>query len=175
VLTEFTKVLAAAALLSCLGIAASAVAQGTPAPWLSTPRPAPADQEFGATLHLRINPAVQGFWGEQHPPSAINGNTITFLFDTGCGWLCPPGEPTSVAYPFTMPALPAGTYVVRFANDLAVPSAVTAEFTLNVGLGGITSTALPIGGGASVLLGLCILLLGWRHWRVNNNVDERVV
>lgn len=173
-MTGFTRIFAVAALLSCLGIAASAMAQGTPAPWLSTPRPAPADQEFAATLHLRINPAVQGFWGEQHPPSAINGNTITFLFDTGCGWLCPPEEPISAAYPFTMPALPAGTYVVRFANDLAVPSEVIAEFTLNVGLGGITSTALPIGGGVSVLLGLCILLLGWRHRRMNSDVDKRV-
>ena len=166
--------LSTAALLACLELGAPAFAQGNPSSSLTTmPHPAPADQEFAAILHIHVNPAAQAFWGEERPQNVINGNQITFLFDTGCGWLCPPYEPTAMAYPFTMPALPAGTYVIRFANALEAPSEVYAQFTLNVGLGGITSTALPVGGTASAGLGLLIVLFGWKRLRMRGAVKAR--
>ena len=166
------RLLFAAAILTCFGLGSSATAQGTPNPGLTTaPNPAPADREFAAIFHIMANPGRAGFWGEQYPRRVVNGNVITYSFDLGCGWLCPPGEPTYTANPFTMPALPAGTYMVRFAEGLDASSTVLAEFTLNVGLGGVVSTPLPVDGAASALLCLLILLLGWHrlHARVDNN------
>ena len=161
------------ALLTCLGFSTSAIAER--APWLSTtPNPPPADQDFPAVLHIMVNPMTQGFWGEQYPEKVVNGNVITYSFDTGCGFLCGGGEPTYKAFPFTMPALPAGTYIVRFALDPNETSNFLAEFTIDVGLGGSTSTDLPIGGSASALLGLLILLLGWQHLRARGRDVDRV-
>lgn len=158
----------AALFILCLGLAGVSFAQDTHAPSLTTdPSSAPANQEFAAFLNFETNPGSAGFWGEPRPTHVIDGNVITFAFDTGCGWICPPGVPTYRAFPFTMPALPAGTYVVRFAESLyppIAPSSIIAEFTVDVGLGGgEVSTPLPLGGSASVLLGLLILMLGWKR------------
>ncbi len=169
------RLLFAAITLTCLGLGPSATAQGTPNPGLTTtPNPVPADREFAAIFHIMANPGRAGFWGEQYPRRVVNGTVITYSFDLGCGWICPPGEPTYTANPFTMPALPAGTYTVRFAQGLDASSTVLAEFTLNVGLGGTVSTPLPVGGAASALLGLLILLLGWQRLRLRADAENRV-
>lgn len=158
--------------LVCLGLSTSAIAEQIP--WLSTtPNPPPADQEFPAVFHITTNPSTIGFWSER-PWSVVNGNVVTILFDPGCGWLCGGGEDTYNAFPFTMPALPAGTYVVRFALGFESSSTVFAEFTINVGQGAGTSTALPISESAIALLGLLILLLGWQHLRGRRGDEDRV-
>lgn len=165
------KMFFAALFLVCLGLAGAATAQDTHIPTLATnPSRPPANQQFAATFYFVTNPASVGFWDQQHPTTVINGNVVTFGFDTGCGFLCPPGNPTYTAFPFTMPALPAGTYVVRFASDPNSSSAVYGEFTLDVGLGAVTPTALPIGGYASGILGLLILVLGWKYLRARDDV-----
>ena len=171
------KLLSFIGLLICLGFAGAAFAQTPHNPSLTTdPNPPPANQEFSAFFNVETNPASAGFWGELRPGHVIDGNVITFGFDTGCGWPCSPGVPTYRAFPFTMPSLPAGTYVVRFAESLyppISPSAIIAEFTVDVGLGGgAVSTPLPLGGYASVLFGLLILVLGWKRLYVRGDVRK---
>ncbi len=162
------KMLSFFGLLICLGFAGAAFAQTTHPQSLTTdPNPAPANEEFSAFFNFVTNPGSAGFWGEQRPTYVVDGNVITFIFDTGCGWICATGVPTYRAFPFTMPALPAGTYVVRFAESLIPPispSSIIAEFTVDVGLGGgVAATPLPLGGSASGVLGLLILMLGWKR------------
>ncbi len=168
------KLLSLVGLLICLAFAGAAFAQTTDYHSLTTdPNPPPANQEFSAFFNFVTNPSSTGFWGELRPTHVIDGNVITFAFDTGCGWICPPGVPTYRAFPFMMPALPAGTYVVRFAESLyppISPSSIIAEFTVDVGLGGgEVSRPLPLGGSASVLLGLLILMLGWKRLHARGN------
>ena len=146
--------------LACVGVCGPVFAGSVPNPTLTTtPNPPPADQEFAATFYFSANPAASGFWGEAHPPSQINGNVITIAFDEGCGFLCPPGEPEYRAFPFTMPALPAGNYVVRFAAGLDSTSNVLAEFDINVGNGVVGPVALHVGGTGSLLLAALMILL----------------
>jgi len=59
----------------------------------------------------------------------ISANVITIPFDYGCGFLCPGADPAFKAFPFAMPALPEGNYVVRFIDDFSNP---IAQFDLAV-------------------------------------------
>lgn len=144
-------------------LSTSAIAGTGPNSSLTTdPSPPPADQEFAAVFHTVANVAAAGFWGETHPPSQIDGNTITFQFDEGCGWTCQSAELQNRQFPFTMPALPAGDYVVRFAATFSSPTVVYGEFNINVGNGGnggVVSTPLPIGGYWTVIFAVLIALM----------------
>ena len=148
-----------------------------PAAFWTTPNPPSADQEFAATLRILVNPATAGFWNNENPPlHRIDGNIVEVVFDMGCGWLCPPGDHTFVNYPFTMPPLPAGPYVVRFVGSLTSPSPVYAEFNITIGGGGPTpSTALPLGGKWNALLGGVLLLMACLWIRRRNDMRRKQI
>jgi hypothetical protein len=150
----------------CVGISKMAIAEAIHNPWLSsTPNPPPANQEFPATLHYFGNPGMTGFWGEEHPLSVIDGNVITFMFDTGCGWICPPGNPQYNDFTFIMPALPEGRYTVRLADSLTPGSSAMAQFEINIGQGGMSPTTLPLGGYWNLSLAALLLALALLHPR----------
>lgn len=134
-----------------------------PASFWTTPNPPPADQEFAATLRILVNPGVWGIWpGEGQVPSniQIDGNLIRIPFDIGCGFICPPSEPAYTNFPFVMPALPIGAYVIQFVDSPTPPASVYAEFNITVGYGEVApSTALPTGGEWNALLGGVLLLM----------------
>ena len=147
-------------LVASVGFSANLLADTGPNPYFTTePSPPPVDQEFAAVLHIRANPGATGFWGEAHPQSRIDGNTITFLFDEGCGWICQFSDLQAREFPFTMPALSEGTYVVRFASDFSMTAQVYGEFVINVGNGLASPAPLPIGGQWDLMLAALLVLL----------------
>lgn len=127
------------------------------------PNPPPANQVFHGVLHRQGHPGSMGFFAE---PSGIARHRITadsvdFLFDTGCGFLCPPLPPAVVASPFTLPALSAGPYRVRILSDFGDSPQVLADVAIVVAGGAPPATALPVGGGfGSTLLGLLVVAAG---------------
>ncbi len=133
----------AAALVAWSG---SAAAQDIPAPRLeTTPHPAPADRAFDAVFRYYTSSGSVGFW---FPPNVqVSGNQITIPFDTGCGFLCPPGM-TYKSFPFRMPALPAGTYNVAF---VAIDQPI-AEFELAVVAGAPAAVSVPGPGMPAIVL-----------------------
>jgi len=122
----------------------------TPTPTFSTtPTPPPANQPFSAVYSMVTNPGSIGLWPNTH--IQISGNVITIPFDLGCGFICPGGGSGAFrSFPFTMPALAAGTYQVRFVEG----STLLAEFSLIVGV-----TSIPTGSPISLALMTCMLLL----------------
>lgn len=136
----------------------NAVGQATPPSFSTNPSPPPPDQQFSAVLRIHVNPWTIGFWEELPLMSNINGNVVEILFDTGCGFLCPPFDPEYQDYPFTMPALPAGNYVVRFVGAFGQPDPPYAQFDLAVGNGAQTAASLPVGGAWSILLAALLAL-----------------
>ncbi|MBX3725839.1 MAG: hypothetical protein KF823_07975 [Xanthomonadales bacterium] len=138
--------------LMALAIPAGASAQtgGIPAPALTTePSPPPAGLPFQATF-WRWSSVPTGGFGGNAPTIVIDGTVVRIHFDPGCGFLCPPAS-VYRAWPFTMPALPAGTHTVIFGTS----SADVAQFQLTVG-GGVPATPVPAV--ASWSLALLVLL-----------------
>lgn len=136
-----------------------------PAPALTTTIvPPPANQPFAAAFHYYAHPTAFGFNGFGGPNIAISGNTITLLFDGGCGFICP-GGPVYATFPFTMPALQSGRYRVRIVTGITSPTELAA-FDLDVGA---TATAVPAGSGSAMALLIALLaLLGALHQELRN-------
>jgi hypothetical protein len=149
-----------AVLLSLAVLTSSAFGQTTPPPSFSTTlNPPPANQEFAAVLRIWTNPATIGFWDGRPVASHVNGNVVDIQFDVGCGFLCPAGTLQYQNYPFTMPALPDGHYVLRFVAGFEPNDPLYAQFDIAVGNGTLPLASLPVGGGWSVLLGGLLALL----------------
>ena len=165
----FRSVLRPLGLLLLLAIAAQpslASAAGDPiAPAYITfePDPPRANEAFSGVLHRQGHPASLGFLVEPSGVARhrITADSIDFLFDTGCGFLCPPLPPAVVASPFTLPALPAGPFRVRVLSHFGDNPDVLANVDIVVAGGAPAATALPVGGGVgSTLLGLLVVAAG---------------
>lgn len=133
--------------------ASLAIAQAQPSTFATSPSPALANQPFAATFSTTTNPTAVGIWG--NPQLQISGNTITIPFDYGCGFLCPGGGPAFKAFPFFMPALPAGAYVIRFVD--ASFSNLIAQFDLPIVDAPVASASVPAL--SPLLLALLALIL----------------
>lgn len=142
----------------------AAHAQGISVPTLWTTQPIPVGQEFDASFGFRTNVSALGFWGDGVPPIVIEGNTLRIAFDEGCGFICPTNDMAYQQFPFRLPALPAGSYVVRIEASTA-----TSEFPIVV-VGGLPApTALPVGGRATSLLGALLALAAIAALRRRNS------
>lgn len=123
-----------------LGLAAPirAVAQ-VPPPTLTTAiNPAPANEPFQAFFNIFASPEAVGFGPS--PQINVIGNLIVIQFLAGCSPPC--AAPAYSAFPITMPALPAGNYLVRFGVFQYSPPLQLAELSLTVG-GAATPVAVP--------------------------------
>ena len=115
-----------------------AVAQVPPPTLTTTINPPPANQPFEAAFSIFASPESIGFGAT--PQINVVGNIIVIQFLAGCSAPCAPRSYT--AFPFTMPALPAGNYRVRFGFYLPSPPLQLAELSLTVG-GAATPVAVP--------------------------------
>jgi hypothetical protein len=135
--------------------------------------PPPANQTFHGMLHRQGHPGSLGFLADASGIALhrITADSIDFLFDTGCGFLCPPLPPEVIASPFTLPALPAGPHRVRILSNFGDTPQILADFTIAVGGGAAGAVALPLGGSlGNGLLGVIlaaagVLMLGRRMRR----------
>lgn len=142
-----------------LGLAAPivAVAQVPPPTLTTTIHPAPANQPFEAVFHIFASPDAVAFGTT--PQISVNGNTIGIQFLSGCPTGCAL-PPSYSAFPFTMPALPAGEYQVTFGFFTPSPPLILARLGLTVGAGtnpvAVPSTSTPW----LATLGLLLALVG---------------
>ncbi len=169
-------ILAMVVFLSFAVPSGDAIGQATPPPSLSTtPSPPPANQPFAAVLRIWTNPWSTGFWEGLPLQSSVNGNVVEILFDIGCGFVCPPFEPEYQNYSFTMPALPAGNYTVRFVGGFGQTTPPYAQVNLTVGGGVQAPASLPIGGVWSVMLGGLLALFAATSIRRVHRVRRTIV
>jgi hypothetical protein len=114
-----------ALLVLTLGIAPLA-AQDPPSPTFhATPASPAPGQAFQGTLTVYAHVAALGVASQPD----VSGNTITVSFDFGCGFICPGEDYSYRDFTFPMPALPAGSYVVRVVSG----SDTVGTFPLIVG------------------------------------------
>ena len=123
---------------SALATPTIVVAQAPPPTLTTTINPAPANQPFEAIFSIFTSPEATGFGPS--PQINVVDDIIVIQFLAGCPQPCAP--PIYSAFPFTMPALPAGNYRVRFGFYLPSPPLQLAELPLTVG-GGVTPVAVP--------------------------------
>ena len=116
-----------------------AVAQVPPPTLTTTINPPPANQPFEAVFNIFASPDSYGFGPE--PFIRVNGNSISIYFIAGCGQPCAPRSYS--AFPFTMPALPPGDYLVSFSWFLPSPPIIYAQLPLTVAGGAATPVAVP--------------------------------
>ncbi len=126
---------------ACTALAAPMIASAqVPPPSLTTTiNPPPANQPFEAFFHVFASPESDGFG----PSARINvvDNVIFIQFFGLCEEPCAP--PSYSAFPFTMPALPAGDYQVRFYFPMTSPPIFYPTLGLTVGGGFVTPVAVP--------------------------------
>ncbi len=142
-----------------LGLSSIAFAQ-TPirnATFRTTPSPPTANQPFDAVFGAVMHFDATGFYGA-HPQYRVLGDKIDILFDTSCLLICDPNVGSYTEYPLVMPALPAGSYTVRFAmGEFDNPSEVLGAFPLVVG-GAAQPAQLPLGDSVAWLLSLLLIV-----------------
>ena len=97
------------------------------------PSPAPVGDPFYAIVSLPANPAAIGFYFT-YDNLKIEGNLITAVFDSGCGFICPGGGLFYTGFPLPMPALKAGHYQLMVV-DAAFPAYTWATLPLTIGPG----------------------------------------
>lgn len=120
-----------AVVLWLLLAALTTVAQDSQDPALEIPYdPAPANQEFGAVFHVYTS---IGSSGDIYVKS-VGPTEVVLSFNRGCGFLCP-GASEYRAFPFRMPALSPGQYIVNFGDSFGL-------FELSVDIG--VSPADPV-------------------------------